>query len=146
MDRAGDAFGVEVGAQAVPVGAAGDVEVEDVVAALRQWQKLPSPARKPAPKPPPLPLGPVPLHPHGPDPDGFSAHPQTTKVDVVKAQLDRGARMALLDARAQSDYLQEHIVEDLWTAYDQRLRGLPTELPPRTTSFKAWAQASSQEG
>jgi cytochrome c oxidase cbb3-type subunit 3 len=83
--------------------------VEDVLAALRQWQKTPGPARKPAAKPPPLPLGPVPLNPHGPEPDGFAAHPQTTKVDVVKAALDHGAKLALLDARAQSDYLQEHI-------------------------------------
>jgi hypothetical protein len=34
VDRAGDTFGVEVGAQPVAIIAADDVEVEDVVAAL----------------------------------------------------------------------------------------------------------------
>ena len=85
--------------------------VDDVLAVLRIWQREPGPQRQPAPRPPPLPLGPVPLHPHGPEPEGFHAQPETTKVDVVKQQLDRGARMALLDARAQSDYLQEHIAD-----------------------------------
>lgn len=85
--------------------------VEDLLAILRQWQKSPGQARKPAAKPPPLPLGPVPIHPQGPEPEGFNAHPKTTKVQVVKEQLDRGARLALLDARAQSDYLQEHIAD-----------------------------------
>jgi cytochrome c oxidase cbb3-type subunit III len=92
-------------------GSLGHDGVEDVLAVLRQWQKAPGPARKPAAKPPPLPLGPVPIHPNGPQPEGFSTHPQTTKIEVVKGQLDRGARLALLDARAQSDYVGEHIAD-----------------------------------
>ena len=40
---------------------------------------------------------------------GFKAQSGTTGVDVVKAQLDRHAKMALLDARAPSDYTYEHI-------------------------------------
>jgi cytochrome c oxidase cbb3-type subunit 3/ubiquinol-cytochrome c reductase cytochrome c subunit len=32
-----------------------------------------------------------------------------TSVDVVKAELDRGARLGLLDARAPSDYVTGHI-------------------------------------
>jgi cytochrome c oxidase cbb3-type subunit 3 len=87
----------------------GDDRIDDILAALRSWQKSAQPARKPPAKLPPLPLGPIPLNPRGPEPDGFLATPQTTKVDVVKAQLDRGAKMALLDARTQSDYIQEHI-------------------------------------
>jgi cytochrome c oxidase cbb3-type subunit 3/ubiquinol-cytochrome c reductase cytochrome c subunit len=54
----------------------------------------------------------VPLNPRGPEPEGFVAHGTgagTTRADAVKAQLDRGARMALLDARAPSDYIREHI-------------------------------------
>jgi cytochrome c oxidase cbb3-type subunit 3/ubiquinol-cytochrome c reductase cytochrome c subunit len=51
----------------------------------------------------------VPLNPKGPEPDGFRAYPAFTPVDVVKAQLDRGARLALLDARPPSDYLHEHL-------------------------------------
>jgi cytochrome c oxidase cbb3-type subunit 3/ubiquinol-cytochrome c reductase cytochrome c subunit len=84
--------------------------VDDVVAALRDWQAKAAPVRRPPPpKPPPLPLGPVPLHPRGPEPVGFNATPATTPADVVKRELDRGAKMALLDARASSDYINEHI-------------------------------------
>jgi cytochrome c oxidase cbb3-type subunit III len=83
---------------------------EDVIAALRTWQsEAPREVRPPPAKPPPLPLGPVPLNPKGPEPKDFNTQPATTKADVVKRELDRGARMALLDARAQSDYLGEHI-------------------------------------
>jgi len=64
---------------------------------------------QPPAKPPPIPLGPVPLNPGGPEPVGFHASPLTTPADVVKAQLDAHARMALLDARAPSDYTNEHI-------------------------------------
>jgi cytochrome c oxidase cbb3-type subunit 3/ubiquinol-cytochrome c reductase cytochrome c subunit len=88
----------------------GPAGVDDVLALLRVWQsqavgKPPAPA----PRPPPIPLGAVPLNPKGPEPVGFNQSPSTTKADVVKAQLDRGARMTLLDARAPSDYLNEHI-------------------------------------
>ncbi len=89
----------------------GDTGVEDVVALLRSWQsaavvaaKPPTPAR-----PPPIPLGPEPHTPRGPEPNGFRLSPATTPADMVKAQLDRGAKMALLDARAPSDYSTEHI-------------------------------------
>jgi cytochrome c oxidase cbb3-type subunit 3/ubiquinol-cytochrome c reductase cytochrome c subunit len=93
--------------------ALGDGAVEDVVAVLRSWQGRPVPTPRAAvAKPPPLPLGPVPLNPHGPEPQGFVAQGTgtgTTRVDTVKAQLDRGAKLALLDARAPSDYMREHI-------------------------------------
>ena len=87
----------------------GPAGVDDVLAALRDWQRTSPPQLRPPAKLPPLPLGPVPLNPKGPEPEGFAATPQTTRLDVVKAQLDRGARMALLDARAPSDYTLEHI-------------------------------------
>jgi cytochrome c oxidase cbb3-type subunit 3/ubiquinol-cytochrome c reductase cytochrome c subunit len=87
--------------------------VEDLVALLRSWQGRPAPSPRAAvARPPPLPLGPVPLNPRGPEPQGFVAQGTgsgTTRADTVKAQLDRGARMALLDARAPSDYVREHI-------------------------------------
>jgi cytochrome c oxidase cbb3-type subunit 3/ubiquinol-cytochrome c reductase cytochrome c subunit len=35
--------------------------------------------------------------------------PLTTSADSIKAQFDRGARMAVLDARTPSDYVNEHI-------------------------------------
>ncbi len=88
-----------------------DQGVDDVVVYLRslQAQAAKAPPRAPAP-PPPLPLGPVPLNPHGPAPLGFKVFPATTPADVVKAQLvDRKARMVLLDARAPSDYMLDHI-------------------------------------
>ncbi|HEY8091157.1 MAG TPA: c-type cytochrome [Polyangiaceae bacterium] len=88
----------------------GDAEVENVVTLLRSWQAPAAGVIRPPPaRPPPIPLGPVPLNPRGPEPVGFHTQPLTTKADVVKQQLDRGARMALLDARAPSDYLGEHI-------------------------------------
>jgi cytochrome c oxidase cbb3-type subunit 3/ubiquinol-cytochrome c reductase cytochrome c subunit len=88
----------------------GDGGIEDVIALLRSWQAKPAVAAHTPPRPPPLPLGPVPLNTHGPEPDGFAAFPGFTKADAVKAQLDRRARMAILDARAPSDYLSEHIM------------------------------------
>ncbi|HEX3777643.1 MAG TPA: c-type cytochrome [Polyangiaceae bacterium] len=89
-------------------GTLGDAGIEDVTALLRNWASPPPPPPAPAP-PPPLPLGPVPLNPHGPDPVGFKATPATTPADVIHAELKRGARMALLDARTPSDYMNEHI-------------------------------------
>ncbi len=90
--------------------ALGDAAVEDTLALLRTWQtpSLFTPPPPPA-RPPPIPLGPVPLNPRGPEPTTFRAHPMTTGADLVKKELERGARMALLDARAPSDYANEHI-------------------------------------
>ncbi len=94
------AFGDSLGSQAI----------EDLLVLMRGWQSAPVvlPAAPPA-HVPPIPLGPVPLNPHGPEPVGFHLAPATTPADVVKGQLDRGAKMALLDARAPSDYANEHI-------------------------------------
>ncbi|HEU5478199.1 MAG TPA: c-type cytochrome, partial [Candidatus Tumulicola sp.] len=89
-------------------GVIGDEGIENVVALLRSWATAPAPIQRPPPVSP-LPLGPVPLNPHGPVPDGFARTPKTTPADTVKAQLDRGARMAILDARAPQDYVNEHI-------------------------------------
>jgi cytochrome c oxidase cbb3-type subunit 3/ubiquinol-cytochrome c reductase cytochrome c subunit len=87
----------------------GGAAIEDVVTFLRSWQSAsPLPTTAPG-RPPPIPLGPVPLNPKGAEPVGLRNHPGTTPADVVKAQLDRHARMALLDARAPSDYSYEHI-------------------------------------
>ncbi len=88
----------------------GQEGVEDTVALLRSFQSQAVTVTNPPPaRPPPIPLGPVPLNPRGPEPAGFHPFPATASVDAVKAQLDRGARMALLDARAPSDYTNEHI-------------------------------------
>jgi cytochrome c oxidase cbb3-type subunit III len=88
----------------------GATGIEDVVAALREWQAKAPPQPKAAPpKPPPLPLGPVPLNPNGPEPVGFHEQPTPTPADTIKRELDRGAKMAILDARAPSDYINAHI-------------------------------------
>jgi cytochrome c oxidase cbb3-type subunit 3 len=88
----------------------GDGTIEDLIALLRSWETAsPRSLHAPAARPPPLPLGPVPLHPAGRDPVGFKPSPATTPADVIKKQLDTGAKMALLDARAPSDYTREHI-------------------------------------
>jgi len=88
----------------------GDDGIDDVIALLRSWQAgSPRPQHGPAARPPPLPLGPVPLHATGPEPNGFKVTPGTTPADAIKKELDRGAKMALLDARAPSDYAREHI-------------------------------------
>jgi cytochrome c oxidase cbb3-type subunit 3 len=87
----------------------GDRGVEDVIAFLRSLAPPPPPKHAELKPPDPIPLGPVPLNPKGPEPVGFKASPETTPADVIHAQLERGARMALLDARAPSDYMNAHI-------------------------------------
>ena len=86
----------------------GDAGIEDVTALLRSWALPPAPP-PPPPPPSPIPLGPVPLNPKGPDPVGFKMTPATTPMAVIHAELARGARMAFLDARAPSDYMDRHI-------------------------------------
>ena len=86
----------------------GEEGIEDLTGLLRSWAN-PAPLPPPPVPPPPMPLGPVPLNPRGPDPVGFKRTPETTSMDVIHAQLQRGARMALLDARAPSDYMNQHI-------------------------------------
>jgi cytochrome c oxidase cbb3-type subunit 3/ubiquinol-cytochrome c reductase cytochrome c subunit len=93
-------------------GKLGNQGVEDVLAFMRSWTPLLDATLAQAaapPSPPPLPLGKVVLNPKGPAPIGFQATPGVTPAAVIKAQLDRHARMGILDARAPSDYLNEHI-------------------------------------
>jgi cytochrome c oxidase cbb3-type subunit III len=85
-----------------------DQEVDDLVALMRSWQPKDAPIPQPA-KASPLPLGPVPLNPRGPEPKNFKMHPERTSMHVVRPELKRGAKMALLDARAPGDYIVEHI-------------------------------------
>jgi cytochrome c oxidase cbb3-type subunit 3/ubiquinol-cytochrome c reductase cytochrome c subunit len=90
----------------------GDPAIDDIVALLRDWQRAPAaqaPRSRIAGRAPPLPLGPVPLNPNGPEPVKLKAVPLYTSADAIKAELDRGARMAILDARAPSDYTGNHI-------------------------------------
>jgi len=117
LTRAGNGFlrhAIVAGRPGTPMPAFGSAlgiaGVDDTLALLRSWQSRPVAASQSLPaSPPPLPLGPVPLNPKGPEPIGFELFPKTTRADVIKGQLDRGARLALLDARAPSDYMREHI-------------------------------------
>jgi cytochrome c oxidase cbb3-type subunit 3 len=108
----------------------GEAGVEDVVALLRSWQPR-SVLTLPPPTPAKIPLGPLPLNPNGPEPVGFRAQPGMTPADVVKAQLDRGARMGLIDARAPSDYLASHIAGAVSVPFydpDPYLSSLPKQV------------------
>jgi cytochrome c oxidase cbb3-type subunit 3/ubiquinol-cytochrome c reductase cytochrome c subunit len=92
------------------VGRIGVQGVEDVLSWMRSWRPPTAFAPRAAPAHlPPLPLGPLPSNPHGPEPEGFHPSPATTPAAVVHEQLERGAKMAILDARAPSDYAADHI-------------------------------------
>jgi cytochrome c oxidase cbb3-type subunit 3/ubiquinol-cytochrome c reductase cytochrome c subunit len=84
--------------------------VEDVVSYLRGLPSWPEDSDLVGiGEPPPIPLGPVPLNPKGSEPVGFKKYPEMTSIDAIGPQYKRKARMALLDARAPSDYAQGHI-------------------------------------
>jgi mono/diheme cytochrome c family protein/rhodanese-related sulfurtransferase len=87
----------------------GDPAIDDVLSLLQSWKAPPPAPSRDIIRPPPIPLGPVPLNPNGPAAQGFKTYPATTPLEQVKKELDRGARMAILDARAPSDYIREHI-------------------------------------
>ncbi len=79
-------------------------EIGDLVALLRSWAK-PIPTGDVAI---PGALGPVVLNPNGPEP-AFALGNRFTPVDAVKKELDRGAALGFLDARAPSDFVASHI-------------------------------------
>jgi cytochrome c oxidase cbb3-type subunit 3/ubiquinol-cytochrome c reductase cytochrome c subunit len=97
----------------------GENGIDDLVSLLRAWQSPAAPdagpngnpmlAAQPAVFPAPLALGKVLAHPNGPEPLAFKVYPGTVGVDLVKSQVDRNARFGMLDARAPSDYTNEHI-------------------------------------
>lgn len=100
----------------------GEQGIEDVIAHVRVMPSGPTtaahappvqfdPRNLPGPPnpPPPLSLGPVPLHRGGQEPVGFKVFPEKTNCETVHAELEHGAKMAILDARAPPDYTNEHI-------------------------------------
>jgi cytochrome c oxidase cbb3-type subunit III len=107
----------------------GEAAIEDTIALLRSWQPTAA-AKAPPPAPAKIPLGRLPVHPSGPEPLGFRTYPEMTSADVVKAQLDRGARMGLLDARTPSDYFINHIAGAVSTPFyepDTYVSALPRD-------------------
>ncbi len=81
-------------------------QIDDVVALLRSWQK---PANHELELPPkPGELKNVVIAPKGPQP-AFDAKADFVPVDTVKKEMDRGATMIILDARAPADYARMHV-------------------------------------
>jgi len=77
----------------------------DLVKRIRAWQR---PTESPLPQPPrPGNLRNVVLFPNGPNAD--FREPRFVPVDTVKAAMDAGKRMVLLDARPPSDYSRSHV-------------------------------------
>lgn len=95
-------------------GALSSQDIDDLVAALRSWQK---PAAAPDAGTPPPSLGQIVLYPSGADPTDFVAFPGYTPVDVVKADYDAKMRFGIVDARAPSDYVTGHIAGAVSVAY-----------------------------
>jgi cytochrome c oxidase cbb3-type subunit 3 len=88
----------------------GEDGIENIMAFLRTQPNWLIPGETPGTKHiTPLPLGPLPLNPHGRAPANFKAWPLATSIDVVGPAFSQHARLALLDARAPSDYMHQHI-------------------------------------
>jgi cytochrome c oxidase cbb3-type subunit 3/ubiquinol-cytochrome c reductase cytochrome c subunit len=82
-------------------------DMDDVVSTIRSWQ-TPVTEGDAGDIPIPGTAGPVLLNPGGPDP-GFVLGQRYTPADTVKYELDQGAAMVILDARAPSDYTAGHV-------------------------------------
>lgn len=113
LSAASDAFlatTIEQGRSGTPMPAFGDKlskkDVDDLVVAIRSWRKAPEDAIELPPKPGALKN--VVLNPRGKQP-GFPENVDYIKVDVVKAELDKGASMIIVDARAPGDYALMHV-------------------------------------
>lgn len=79
-------------------------QVDDLVVLIRSWQRPPVDASLERPDA----TAPAVLNPGGPE-AVFTEGPRFAPVDAVKRELDRGARLVILDARPPSDYVFEHI-------------------------------------
>ncbi len=82
-------------------------QIKDLIAHIRSL-KLGA-RRKPVQKPAPLPIGPLVINPDGPKARFTPRDDMYVPAKQVKAALDRGERLIIADARAQSDYLEAHI-------------------------------------
>lgn len=83
-----------------------DSQVDDIVALIRSWEREPDVD----------PMGPFEpdvsdacLNPGGPDPGFVLTDDRFVGVDAVKAALDDGAKMILLDTRAHGDFVDGHL-------------------------------------
>lgn len=105
---------IEKGRAGTPMKGFGDklsaAQVGDLVALLRSWQKPPDTIVELPPKPGELKN--VVVNPRGPQP-AFDAKADFVPVDTVKKEMDRGATMVILDARAPGDYARMHVAGSL---------------------------------
>lgn len=113
LAEASDAFlaaTIERGRTGTPMPAFGDKlskkDVDDLIAAIRSWKGTPETDIELPPKPGALKN--VVLNPKGKQP-AFPESADFIKVDVVKAELDKGATMIIVDARAPGDYALMHV-------------------------------------
>ncbi len=113
LAEASDAFlaaSIERGRRGTPMPAFGDKlskkDVDDLIVAIRSWKGTPETDIELPPKPGALKN--VVLNPKGKQPD-FPDGADFIKVDVVKAELDKGSAMIIVDARAPGDYALMHV-------------------------------------
>ena len=89
-------------------GALSDSEIGDLVALLRSWE-VPVDSTPLPPYTPTFDAETDVLNPEGPDPDFVLTEDRFVPVDDVKAAMDAGHKLIMLDARAHADYVDGHI-------------------------------------
>lgn len=134
LASASDAFlaaTIERGRSGTPMPAFGEKlsrkDVDDLVTAIRSWRKTPDQDIQLPPKPGALEN--VVLNPKGKAPD-FTEGADFIKVDVVKAELDKGASMVIVDARAPGDYALMHVAGSISVPFymvEQYARQIPKD-------------------
>lgn len=82
-------------------------DVDDLLTLLRSWQKAPGAPLDLPPKPGELKK--VVINPKGPEPTTFKEGADFIPVDLVKKEVDRGAALIIVDARAPGDYAMMHV-------------------------------------
>ncbi len=114
-------------------GTLGGTEGADLVALVRSWQRPPD---GPLPLPPrPGALESVVTNPTGANAD-FTGIERFVPADTVKAAMDRGQRLVLLDARPPSDYARAHVTGAVSTPFYEVADY--TDQLPRDATFVAY--------
>lgn len=105
-----------------------DQQIDDLVVLIRGWE---TPPNTEPPELPELDPSAIVLNPEGPEPafEGVGDG-RYLPADTVKAELDKGARMVLIDARPPADYVRKHITGAIsvpFYAVDQAVEVLPED-------------------
>jgi cytochrome c oxidase cbb3-type subunit III len=104
------AYTIEHGRSGTPMSAYPQLtkqDVDDLLTLLRTWQKTPDTKLDLPPKPGELKN--VVIHPKGREPTTFKDGADFIPVDVVKKEVDGGAALIIVDARAAGDYAMMHV-------------------------------------